>query len=65
MGRSPLPFFVNKKSPLIFWEKGPDSVHQWIKYSIQNVVLRVSRKKTPEFSLPFFSCFKQIFYQVP
>ena len=28
-----------------FWKKGPDSVHPWIKFFIQNVVLRVSRRK--------------------
>ena len=45
-GRSLLPFFENKKKCPDFAEKDSDSVHLWVKYSIQNVVLRVSRRKS-------------------
>ena len=46
-GRLPLSFFKNRK-------KCPDCLHLWIKFSIPNVVLRVSRRKN--ISLAFFSC---------
>ena len=36
--------FENRKKYLDFGKKGPDSVHHWVKLSIQNVVLRVSRR---------------------
>ena len=33
--------FENQKKCLDFGKKGPDCVHFWIKFSIQNAVLRV------------------------
>ena len=45
---SPFSFFENwknwKKFPG-FSKKGPDCVHLWVKFSIQNVLLRVSRRE--------------------
>ena len=43
----PLPFFENRKCPY-FGKKGSDSVHLWVKFSIDNAVLRVSKRKTPK-----------------
>ena len=60
----PYPFLKISKM-LWFWEKGPDCVHLWIKFSIQNVVLRVSRRKNSNM-LPcrtFFSCFWQMVHR--
>ena len=37
--------FENRKKCPNFEEKGPDCVNLWIKYSTQNVVLIVSRRK--------------------
>ena len=45
VGRHPLPFFENRKHWSDFGKKGPDCVHLWVKFSIQNVVLKVSRRK--------------------
>ena len=42
---SPALFWKSKKSALIFGKKGPVIVHLCVEYSIQNVVLRVSRRK--------------------
>ena len=54
--RPPLLFLKIKKGVLIFGKKGLDCVHLWVKFSIQNVVLRVSRrKKFP--AGPLFFCF--------
>ena len=41
-GRIPLPFFANRNKCPNFGKRGPDGVHLWVKFSIQNVVLRVS-----------------------
>ena len=38
-------FFENQKKCLVFGKKGPDCLHPWLKFSIQNVVLRLSRRK--------------------
>ena len=43
-GRPLIPLFENRKSALIL-KKGPHSIHLWIKFSIKDVVLRVSRRK--------------------
>ena len=43
-GGLPNPFWKSKKVPW-FWKKGPDCVHLWGKFFIENVVLRVSRRK--------------------
>ena len=37
-------FWKSKKGPW-FLKKGPDCVHLWVNFSIQDVVLRVSRRK--------------------
>ena len=47
MEASPL-FFKNRKKCHGFWKKSPDNVQLWVKFSIQNVVLRISTKKTPK-----------------
>ena len=53
LGRGGLPVFVffffffesRKKVLFSFWEKGSDGFHLCVKLSIQNVVLRVSKRK--------------------
>ena len=45
MGRPPLPACKNQKNRSDFGKKGRDCIHHWVKFSIQNVVLRVSRRK--------------------
>ena len=41
------------KKVLLFWErKGPDCVHQWITFFVQNVVLRLIRRENSK----MFSC---------
>ena len=64
-GRPPLPFLKIKKVP-DFGKKSPDCVHLWIKFSIQNVVLRVSqRKNSQKVCLQvFLSCFDKMFIEV-
>ena len=47
-GRPPLPFFEYQKKCPDFAKKGPDCVHSYIIFTIQNVVLRVSRRKISE-----------------
>ena len=53
----PLMFFRHKKSLLVehiyyrratrgVEKKGPNCVHPWVEYAIQNIVLRVSRRKS-------------------
>ena len=37
--------FENQKRCFDFWKNGPECVHLWVKFSIQNVALRVSRRK--------------------
>ena len=37
--------FENRKKCPDFGKKGPDCDHLWVKFSIQNIVLRVSRRK--------------------
>ena len=62
----PCPFLrIEKKCP-DFRKKGPDCVHLYVKFTIQNVVLRVSkRKKLQIFSLRdlFFWNFLRNVYQ--
>ena len=41
--------FENWKKGPVFRKKGLDCVHLWIKFSIQNVFLRVSRRKTAKY----------------
>ena len=57
-GRPPLPLFENRKKYPDFGKEGPDCIHYYVKFSIQNVVLTVSRRKNSE-NFPcgaFFSC---------
>ena len=42
---SPSRIWKSKKMPW-FWKKGPNFVHSWVKSSIKNVVLRLSRRKS-------------------
>ena len=44
-GRPPLPFFENKEKCPDFGKKHPDCGHPWVKSAIQNVVLKVSKRK--------------------
>ena len=44
-GGPPYPFFKIKKGALILKKKCPDCVHPLVKFAIQNVVLRVSKRK--------------------
>ena len=46
--RPPLPFFENQRKCHDFAKQGPDCVHPQVKFTIQNVVLRVSRRKNSE-----------------
>ena len=63
-GRLPLPFFENKKKCRDFRKKGPDCVHPYVKFTIQNVVLRVSKRKNFNiFPCLFFWNFWQNVYQ--
>ena len=72
-GRPSLSFFENrKKCPDTGKKKSPNCVHPWVESlnveSIQNVVLRVSRRKSFKFFLcgAFFSCvFDEKFIEVP
>ena len=67
-GRLPLPFLKIEKNCPDFGTKGPDCAHHWVKFSIQNVVLRVSRRKISKM-FPYrasFSCvFDKMFIEVP
>ena len=63
---SPTHFWKSKKVPG-FWKKGPDCIHLCVKFSIQNVVLRISRTK--KFQIfpcgASFSCvFDEVFIEV-
>ena len=51
-GGLPCPFLKIKKSALILEKKCPDCVHPQVKFAIQNVVLRVSKRKNSK----IFSC---------
>ena len=44
-GRPPQSFFENKKKCPGFRKKGLDCIHLYVKSTIQNVVLRVSKRK--------------------
>ena len=66
-GRPPPALSWKVKKVLWFWKKGPDCVHLWVKFSIQNVVLTVSRrKKSQTFPCEAFFCsvFDKILIQV-
>ena len=51
----PLPFLKSEKVPSI-WKKDPDGVHLLLSFSIQNVVLRASKRKNSEM-FPCGNCF--------
>ena len=59
--------FENQKTCPDFGKKGPGCVHLWVKFSIQNVVLRISRRKISKM-FPCgasFSCiFDEMFIEV-
>ena len=65
---SPSFFWKLKKGTLILEQKGPDFIQLWVKFSIEAIVLRVSRKKKAKcfpaglFLLAFI---KEIFITVP
>ena len=65
--RPPLPFFENRKKCPDFGRKGPNCVHPWVESSIQNVVLRVSRRKSSKmFPCGAFSyVFDEKFIEMP
>ena len=44
---------IEKKNP-DFGRKDPDCVHLQVKFAIQNVVLRVSRRKSSKYFLCFY-----------
>ena len=58
-GRPLLHYLKTKKCP-DFGKKGPDSINHWVKFSIQNVVLRVSRRKNSKMFL-CGNCFSCVF----
>ena len=62
-GRPPLPYFENRKKVPRFCKKCPDRDHLWVKFSIQNVILRISRIKKLKFFPAFFFCFWQNVYK--
>ena len=58
----------NVKKSLVFWEKNHDCVLLWVKFCIQNLVLRVSSRKNSKIfpCRAFYSCvFNKIFIEVP
>ena len=58
-GRLPWRFLKIEKNTLISGKKGPDSVHLWVKYSIENEVLKMSRRTNSKIfpAVPFFLVF--------
>ena len=67
-GGLPCPFFENKKKCPDFRKESPDCVHPYIKFTIQNAVLRVSKRKNFE-KFPgeafFTGSFDELFIGVP
>ena len=59
-GKPPLPFFENRRKCLEFGlkKKSRDCVHLWVKFSIQNIVLTVPRRKNSQ----IFPC--EVFFLV-
>ena len=59
--------FKNRKTCPDFLNKGHDCAHLWVKFSIQNVVLRLSKKKTQNVSMRglFSGVFDEICIEVP
>ena len=65
-GGLPDHFLKIEKVPWFWKRKGPDSVHIWVRFSIQNLGLNVSRRISKMFPCGvFFSCvFDEIFFEV-
>ena len=67
-GGLPCPFFENKKKCPDFRKESPDCVRPYIKFTIQNAVLRVSKRKNFE-KFPceafFTGSFDELFIGVP
>ena len=64
---SPAIFEDRKKCP-DFGKKGPNCVHPWVESSIQNAVLRISRRKSSKIfaNWAFFVCvFDEKFIEAP
>ena len=61
----PRPFLKIEKSVLILEKKVLVVVHSWVECSVQNVALRVSRRKTPKVlpCVAFFLCFWRKVYR--
>ena len=60
--------FENRKKYTDLGKEGPDCVHLWVKFSIQNVVLQVYRRKNSKMFLcrASFSCVShEMFIEVP
>ena len=53
-------FWNSKKVPWFWQKKGPHSVHLWSTYSIQNLILRVSKRKNSKIFLR--ACFFLVLY---
>ena len=62
--RPPLLFFENQKKCPDFRKKGLDCVHPYVKCTIQNVVLRVCKRKNSLWGL-FSRIFDKMFIGVP
>ena len=66
-GETSFALFRNLKKYPDFEKKDPDCVHIWVKFSIENIVSRVSRRKNP-IMFPceaLFSCvFSEMFIKV-
>ena len=61
-------FFKKRKNCPDFWKEDLDCVHLWVKFSIQNVVLRVSRRKNSKmfpWRASFSGVFEEIFIEEP
>ena len=62
-GGGPPLLFLKLRKVSWFWEEGPDFIRLSVDFSIQNRVLRVSRKKAPKFlQAGSFLCFWRSVY---
>ena len=59
-GEASTALFENQKKCPDFGKKGPDCINHWVKFSVQNVVLRVSRRKNSKM-FPCGNCFSCVF----
>ena len=59
-GGGGLPFLENRKRCPDFREKDPDCVHPYVKFTIQNVVLKASKIKSFK-TFPYGAVFSGIF----